>query len=188
MWGEINMSLKACILGLLSLRSMTGYELKNTFDRSVAYNWSSSGTQIYTALKSLEQKGLVKSDLVVQESKPNKRVYQITPQGKAYLEEWLKTPMEFQFAKDEFLVRVFFTNHIDDSQALQILEQHLALMERQVQELQNIRARVTSRPSNNPRARFYQLMALDLRVASLTSMIAEARRQMEQLKSFVESK
>ena len=177
------MSLKACILGLLSLRSMTGYELKSTFDRSISYNWSSSSTQIYTALKGLEREGFVKSELVVQESKPNKRVYQITPEGSRFLEEWLMSPMEFKYAKDEFLVRVFFSNLIDDSQAVAILEQNLANMEKQVEELTYIRKRVTSRPSQNPRARHYQLMALDLRVAGLNGVITEARRQIMQMKS-----
>lgn len=179
------MSLKACILGILALRDMTGYDLKNTFDRSVSYVWSSSSTQIYTALKSLAEDGSVQSDLIVQESKPNKRVYRITPKGLSYLEEWLMSPTEPRLAKDDFLVRVFFANQIDDIQALQVLEQNLANMELQVKELQEIRTRVTSRPSQNARARLYQLMSLDLRVSGLNGMIAETRRQMEQIRSLI---
>jgi DNA-binding PadR family transcriptional regulator len=177
------MSLQACILGLLALRPMTGYELKNTFDRSVSYNWSASATQIYSTLKTLAKNGLVESHLVVQESKPNKRVYQITPEGLSFLKDWLTAPAEPRLAKDVFLVRVFFANYVDDGRALQILEQYLASMEKQVEELLEIRNRVNSRPSHNPRARFYQLMALDLRVAGLNGMIAEARRQMEQIRN-----
>ncbi len=175
------MSLKACILGLLSLRDMTGYELNNTFENSVSYNWSSSRTQIYTALKSLDKSGLVESDLIVQVTKPNKKVYRITPEGKEYLEDWLMAPAESRLAKDEFLVRMFFANHVGDRNALEILEKNLNSMERQVKELEDIRTRVTSRPSQNPSARVYQLMALDLRVAGLNGMIAEARRQMEEI-------
>ncbi|WP_102348403.1 PadR family transcriptional regulator [Bacillus sp. Marseille-P3661] len=175
------MSLKACILGLLSLRDMTGYELYKTFENSVSYNWSSSRTQIYTALKTLNKSGLVESDLIVQISKPNKKVYRITPEGKKSLEEWLMAPAENRLAKDEFLVRVFFANYIDDSKAMEILENNLNSMEQQVEELGEIRKRITRRPSKNPRARTYQLMALDLRVSGLKGMIDETQRQMEEI-------
>jgi DNA-binding PadR family transcriptional regulator len=175
------MSLKACILGLLSLRDMTGYELNSTFEKSVSYNWSSSRTQIYSALRSLNAAGLVESDLVVQISKPNKKVYKITPEGKQYLEDWLMAPAETRLAKDEFLVRMFFANYVDESVALEILQKNLLSMEQQVQELEVIRSRITKRPSKNPLARKFQLMSLDLRVAGLKGMITEARRHIKEI-------
>jgi DNA-binding PadR family transcriptional regulator len=177
------MSLKACILGILALRDMTGYELKNTFDRSVSYVWSSSSTQIYAALKSLAKDDLVESVLVLQESKPNKRVYKITPEGLNHLQEWLISPAEPRFERNDFLVRIFFANYIEEIQVQEIMEQNLASMKQQVQELQEIRTRVTNRPSQNAQARLYQLMCLDIRVAGLDGMIKETDRQLEHIRS-----
>ncbi|WP_017729101.1 PadR family transcriptional regulator [Halalkalibacterium ligniniphilum] len=173
------MSLKACILGLLSLQNMTGYELNKTFESSISYNWSSSRTQIYTALRSLDKNGLVESDLIVQHTKPNKKVYRITSKGRNFLEEWLLSPTDSSFAKDEFLIRVFFANHLDNNKALLILEQNLASMESQVQKLNEIRTEITNQASSDP----FQLMTLDLRVAGLNGMITETRRQMKLLQS-----
>ena len=80
------MALKFGILGLLATRPMSGYDLKGTFDQSVSYVWNASGSQIYSALRELERNGYVQAELVVQESRPNKKIYSITPAGLEALE------------------------------------------------------------------------------------------------------
>ncbi|MGE5576976.1 MAG: PadR family transcriptional regulator, partial [Syntrophothermus sp.] len=63
------MSLPYAILGFLSYRPMTGYDLGNFFKQSVAHFWHAELSQIYRELGKLEEKGLVKSEIQPQESR-----------------------------------------------------------------------------------------------------------------------
>ena len=82
-------TLRYIILGLLGAHPMSGYDIKRAFDRSLATYWNAGNSQIYTTLKVLATRGLVSSDLVLQEGRPNRRVYRLTPTGRAALDAWL---------------------------------------------------------------------------------------------------
>ena len=77
------MSLKHGLLGLVSSEgSMTGYELDKFFKNSLNYFWQAKTSQIYRELKAMEDLGWLTSERVIQEDKPNKKVYSITAEGK----------------------------------------------------------------------------------------------------------
>jgi len=104
---------------------MTGYELDKVFKESLAYFWHAKGSQIYCELDSMERKGWLTSERVVQEEKPNKRVYTITDDGKAEFMDWLSSPeTDIKNAvniKTPLLMRVFFANETAKSQTLDLL-------------------------------------------------------------------
>jgi PadR family transcriptional regulator, regulatory protein AphA len=50
---------KYAILGMLSLRPMSGYDTRKTVQESIRFFWSESYGQIYPALKRLEAQKLV---------------------------------------------------------------------------------------------------------------------------------
>lgn len=177
------MSLEGSILGLIALGKSNGYEIKNTFQASVSYCWNASPSQIYASLKSLERRGLVISTLVVQEGRPNKKNYTLTEAGRHALEEWLAQPIKDKFVKDDFLTKIFFSNFTDDRVALRQLDAYIAALQNQLRELAAIREHVTSRPSRSPRARRFQLISLDLRVAGLGGSMEEAVRLRDALAS-----
>ena len=81
--------LKCALLGFLRYESKTGYELKQTMDKSTGHFWHAKQSQIYTTLKKLEEDGLVTSHPEPQESRPDRRVYTITESGEKALQEWL---------------------------------------------------------------------------------------------------
>ena len=70
--------LKYALLGFLNYDNKTGYELKQTMDRSTNHFWHAKQSQIYQTLKKLESDGLVVSHPEHQESRPDRRVYAIT--------------------------------------------------------------------------------------------------------------
>ncbi len=109
------MSLQKGILGLLTLKPMTGYELKSLFDNSINYFWAAQQSQIYRELGALENKGYVTSRIEPQTGKPDKKVYTITPQGDEALQTWLNTfPAKLSMAiRDEITLRIFFGDRID---------------------------------------------------------------------------
>ena len=77
------MSLQYAVLGLLSYRQMTGYDLKKMFDESINNFWAASLSQIYRELGALEGKGYLTSVIEPQDDRPDKRIYSITEAGRA---------------------------------------------------------------------------------------------------------
>jgi DNA-binding PadR family transcriptional regulator len=77
--------LKHGILGLLNYGEMTGYEIKEVFACSLNFFWTAQTSQIYRELQTIEKKHWAKSTLIMQEGKPDKKVFKITDEGKEEL-------------------------------------------------------------------------------------------------------
>ena len=119
------MSLKYGLLGLINLVPMTGYELDKEFKESLKYIWQATSSQIYSELDSMEQKGWLVSERVMQDEKPNKRVYSITEKGKVELLDWMTVPetdvKKALTGKNAFLFRVLLAGSLSKEQALGLL-------------------------------------------------------------------
>lgn len=104
------MSLKHGILGLLTYGSMTGYELMKVFNESLNFFWNAQTSQIYRELDTIEKKEWVSSEYIIQEGKPNKKVFTISDLGKKELIKWLDEHSSKDMFKirDEMTMRVFF--------------------------------------------------------------------------------
>ncbi|MGR9633148.1 PadR family transcriptional regulator [Bacillus cereus] len=48
--GEFRMSIRYALLGLLSKKEQTGYDLYHTFQEQLIYFWNSSHSQVYKEL------------------------------------------------------------------------------------------------------------------------------------------
>src|SRR5579859_4974404 len=107
-------TLRYIILGLLGARPMSGYDIKRAFDRALASYWNAGNSQIYTTLKSLNDAKLVEAELIVQKSRPNRKVYRLTPAGQAELDRWLEEDVPERFSKDDFLTKLFFCGETSD--------------------------------------------------------------------------
>ena len=121
------MALEHVILGLLTIRPMSGYEMKVKMDVSTDFFWYATHSQIYPTLKRMEKRGLVTSEVIQQEGLPNKRVYSITEKGRTELTDWLVSPPELTFLRDDFLIKFFFFKEIPPDKALEILNENLRL-------------------------------------------------------------
>jgi len=119
------MSLKHGLLGLLNYIPMSGYELIKDFNESLGLFWHTTGSQIYYDLSAMEEKGWLISERIIQEDKPNKRVYTITPQGKAELVRWLSAPPTTTKSsikqRNALLIRIFFGAEVDKEKTLELL-------------------------------------------------------------------
>src|SRR5258708_40062882 len=83
-------TLRHIILGLLWARPMSGYDIKQAFNRAIASYWNAGNSQIYTILKQLSQAQLVEAEVIVQTTRPNRKVYRLTAAGQAELDRWLQ--------------------------------------------------------------------------------------------------
>ena len=83
--------LKHGILGLLNYADMTGYEIREIFNKSLNFFWQAQSSQIYRELRTLEKNGWITITTVEQSEKPNKNVCSITKDGRAELLHWLSS-------------------------------------------------------------------------------------------------
>lgn len=110
------------ILGLLTWRPASGYELKREADRSVGLAWTASYSHIYPELKRLADEGYVRGERVPGRDAPDKVVYALTERGQAALDRWVGTPAALPPVRDEALVKLFFANPADPEPALAQLD------------------------------------------------------------------
>jgi DNA-binding PadR family transcriptional regulator len=86
-------ALPHAILVSLSEQAGSGYELAHRFDRSIGYFWAATHQQIYRTLRTMEDDGWVHVDVVVQQGRPDKKVYGVTDGGRAELARWIAEPL-----------------------------------------------------------------------------------------------
>lgn len=77
--------LEASLLMLLSQSEAHGYHLINELEHYGFNNESINTSAIYRQLRSMESKGLIRSDWQDSEAGPSKRIYQITELGRTTL-------------------------------------------------------------------------------------------------------
>lgn len=88
------MSVRFALLGLLIDRASHGYRLKTRYDSLVDPDGAVQPAQIYSTLSRLERDGLVTHSAVAPDAGLARRVYDLTPDGRAELDRWLAEPLE----------------------------------------------------------------------------------------------
>jgi DNA-binding PadR family transcriptional regulator len=86
-------ALPHAILVSLCEQSGSGYELARRFDRSIGYFWAATHQQIYRTLRAMEGDGWVRVAQVVQQGRPDKKVYTVSKEGRAELARWIAEPL-----------------------------------------------------------------------------------------------
>ena len=86
------MSHQYLILGLLADEPMTGYDIKKRVVSALSMATSASYGTLYPTLHKLLKEGSVEVQEIPQVSRPSKKVYSITDQGKEVLRGWLQQP------------------------------------------------------------------------------------------------
>jgi DNA-binding PadR family transcriptional regulator len=140
------MNLRAVLLGFLTRGDLTGYELKGAMDESVGFFFGASYGSIYPALRSLEEEGFARSTLVVQSDRPNKKVYSLTPEGRAYFFEALKEPPAEDTFRSEFLMQLFFGHHQDPERVLALIGDHRASLRDSLERLRRTEEEIREIP------------------------------------------
>jgi PadR family transcriptional regulator AphA len=118
------MTIKHAILGFLSWRPFTGYELKKLFADSEFLYWSGNNNQIYRTLVTLHKEGLATREVQRQENYPDRKVYSITEQGRAALREWVLSSPELPQLRNPFLVQLAWADQLDGGELDALLEEY----------------------------------------------------------------
>src|SRR3712207_5200692 len=93
-------------LALLAERPAHGYELKQALEQRFGSTLPPlNAGQIYTTLSRLERDGLVLGSDVPDDSR-QKRVYELTDDGRRVLAEWVDKPTPATRLRDEFFMKL----------------------------------------------------------------------------------
>ncbi len=97
------------ILGLLSLRSWTTYELAKQVQRSLGWFWPRAERKLYDEPKRLVAAGLASSEREMTGARP-RTVYAVTRRGRSALARWLSEPPTPPVLEFEGMIKVFFAD------------------------------------------------------------------------------
>lgn len=131
------MPLSHAILGFLEYQPMSGYDLKKYFDQSIAQFWSATQSHIYKALENLEKDGLVESQIIQGEGKPNRKQYQITDAGSIELRRWVSTPLPVEIHREPWLIQIFFAHGISNDEIIQLFNKRIEALRQCLLQCQN---------------------------------------------------
>jgi len=120
-------ALEHAILVSLAERSSSGYDLARRFDKSIGYFWSATHQQIYRTLKRMLDAGWVHADEIVQNGKPDKKVYGIGADGRSELARWIAEPSEPGLPRDELALKLRGATFGDVSALLTEMKRHRAI-------------------------------------------------------------
>lgn len=80
------------ILTILAKQKLHGYMVIQELERGhLFHNEKVDNTGVYRTLKTLEDRGMVRSEWMLEESGPAKKTYMITDKGLECLETWIQT-------------------------------------------------------------------------------------------------
>jgi PadR family transcriptional regulator, regulatory protein AphA len=127
------------VLGLLSKRPISGYDVASLATRSIVHFWPISKSQVYAELSRLETDGYIVGTHVEQDNRPDKRRYELTTKGNEALDAWLEAD---GYAPDRtrsgFLAKFFFAGDMTPDQRLLLLDEYRAEIDTYRLELQAI--------------------------------------------------
>lgn len=106
---------KFVILGFLLNDSLSGYEIGEMIKQSTNNFWQESDASIYPTLKLLTQEGLVSAEPVYV-GKRRKEIFTITNAGRKVFLEWFKRSPDQDLHREEFLLKLFFTDETTEEQ------------------------------------------------------------------------
>jgi DNA-binding PadR family transcriptional regulator len=157
------MSLDHAILGFLGYGPLSGYDLKERFDLSVAHFWPADQSQIYRTLSKLEARGYTRVKVVKQDNRPDRKVYSITQAGRGELKHWLAAPQGADGGRSARLVQVFFSGQLTDGEILAFFRREAAQCRAGLEQLKKVpeRAKSAAESVGEPREEWCWYLTLE---------------------------
>ena len=105
------LSIEWSLLGFLAEQPLHGYEIHQRLSQAAELGlvWRLKQSRLYALLTRLEERGYIDYTMEHQDARPPRKVYAPTPEGKAALVTWLRTPVEHgRDFRLEFLAKLYF--------------------------------------------------------------------------------
>lgn len=154
------MSLNYAVLGLLSEKPMSGFDLIREFDVSHSVVWPAPQNEIYRVLAKLKGEGLIAEK---ESGARGRKTYAITRAGRAALAQWLAAPTDYTLRYDPMLKAGFLAAMPAQARVAR-LEADLAFYTEQLAILTTIEKARKKTSEPDPRADV-RAMAIDMYTA-----------------------
>ncbi len=133
-------TLSLAILGLISQRPLSGYDLRKIFATTPMGHFSSSPGAIYPALRRIEEAGWIRGGTSQGQMRRPRMVYEITARGRNVLKEHLSKPVTEEdviWHMDDLMMRfAFMDGVVGRKETLRFLRDFAARIDAHVAELQ----------------------------------------------------
>ncbi len=172
---------KLAILGFLTWKPMSGYDLKKAIDGSISNFWSESYGQVYPVLQALADDGLTTRASTTTEGGRPQHVYAITEGGRAALANWLAEPVQREPTRDELLLKLFFGGQTDIETSINHLEASEQRARAAIARYEEIARQITTKHGDKPDARFW-LMTLRQGLAHSRAQLGWAAETLGELR------
>ncbi len=171
------MDIRSIILGLLNIRPMTGYELKQVFDTSLGNFSGASFGSIYPTLRKLQSQGLASVKEETREGR-HRKVYSITSSGRKVFKAALGGELRIPPFRNELLTRLFFFEALPPRRQEEMAGEYLRYLEEKKASLKLIEPLVESQadPYQKMCYRFGLRLTRDF-IKNTRKLIDELRKQ-----------
>lgn len=159
------------VLGILSIKPMSGYDSKIWIEESVRFFWKISYNQIYPALKGFVKKGLATCTSDRRDGGPERKVYSLTDKRLETLRKWLVEPIDLYSPNgNELLLKLFFGAQISIEDNIKHILRYKNYVSQVLDSLQRIKKSIDAENAIDP-SRPYRMVALKQGILTNESLI-----------------
>lgn len=150
------------VLGVLFRGSAHGYDICIELRERLGEIWTLRTSHIYALLAGLERDGLARHERVDQETRPAKKVFSITDEGRDVFLSWVRSPVtNVRDIRLEFLAKLYFAKFDSPSAVVDLVSNQLSACRSNIKRLtHNMRLTRTDT----------ERVALDYRLAVLNAV------------------
>lgn len=135
------MNARTLCLAILNFGEATGYEIrKQSIEGDFSYFVDTSFGAIYPALNRLTEDGLVECRDEVQPGKPARKVYSITPAGRAAFIDALHQSVEPDIFKSQFLLASTCSAYIEPAHMARLVDERVTQLDRMLETIRSLEA------------------------------------------------
>ncbi len=164
--------------GILYRGPAHGYDLCRELRERLGEIWTLGTSHIYALLAGLEKDGLVHHQRIDQETRPSKKVFTITDEGRLVFLEWVRSPvMNVRDIRLEFLAKLHFTRFDSAAAVVDLIVSQLSVCRSSQQRLRNNRA--LCRTETECSALDFRMAMLEATVEWLVRLLPLDHRQLE---------
>jgi len=177
------------LLTLLAREPLSGYDLAQRMKRPLGFFWQAQHSQIYPELAHLEEQGWVFHQVIVQEDRPQKKLYTITEAGRAMLKTWVTRSPLPPPERNELLLKTYGIWLADEMPAVDLFREQERLHAERLALYEQIQAKIERESEGKPHhnePRFGDYATVRMGVAYEREYVAWCRWMIEQLQQDLE--
>jgi DNA-binding PadR family transcriptional regulator len=114
------------LLGLLSWKPMSGYDIKKLVDIGLSHFWNENYGQIYPTLDLLVKNGLAEKSEDKLSGKRKRNIYRITAKGNETFRAWLMMPSDPPSVRNELQLKFFLSGKLPVTTSRRIIREYRA--------------------------------------------------------------